>query len=138
MSLPVASAARLRRMGIQLWRLRARDPVPTAPRLRLEAGHGDVVIVADEDERSRYRTLLADLVASIGTARCRYGKWADSPAAGVSLDDCPDRGIEHVLAFGPLPRKHRCLISGAPLPELLGSGAARRSLWAQIADRCRR
>lgn len=123
-------------MGIGVWRLRAREPQPESPRLRLEAGHGDVVVVADEDERSRYRPFLADLVAVIGAERCRYGRWADSPDAGVALDECAAHGIDHIVAFGSPHPRGLGLINADPLAELIRSGDARRTLWQRIAGLC--
>ena len=147
---PSTSARRLKAMGIDLWQSRpVRMPhaVSPAPRIRLAAGSGDWLLVCPEGVPETYRRLVDDIVASIGVARCRFGEWADSADAGVAVDEWQSRGIEHVLAFaeddaGRRPGRARLddprVIDVAALAELAQSGAARKALWHQLADRLSR
>lgn len=139
-----ASRARLDAMGIDLWLLRSRedpkdvraetDAARTA-RIRLESGTGAWLIVADEAERATYRVLLDDLRAVLGPAECRFGKWSDTPEAGIAPDDWQAHGIRHVLAFGDTPAAAGELLRADALPELLDRADARKSLWALLQPR---
>ncbi|MDT8448632.1 MAG: DNA polymerase III subunit psi [Wenzhouxiangellaceae bacterium] len=134
------SLRRLEAMDIPVWVLRGRQQPAEAgasalPRVRLEAGDGDWLLVADGAARSDHAMLLDDIRAAIGTARCRFGQWSDSPESGVSPDDWAAHGIEHVLAFGESAPRADGLISSPSLAELAGSARARRELWQQLAPR---
>lgn len=127
-------------MDIPVWVLRDRHHPPEAggtavPRVRLEAGDGDWLLVADGAGRSDHSLLLDDIRAAIGTARCRFGQWSDSPESGVAPDDWAAHGIEHVIAFGEPALQFDGLIRGPSLAELAASARARRELWQRIAPR---
>lgn len=136
-----ASSARLEAMGIDVWLLRARHDVqegraessrPASARVRLESGTGAWLIVADEAERAAYRVLLDDLRAVLGPDRCRFGKWSDTPEAGIGPEDWREHGIRHVLAFGELPAAAGELLHAAALADLVEQGDARKALWALL------
>ena len=96
------SARRLKAMGIDLWQRRpVRMPQANAVplRIRLAPGSGDWLLICQGGVPEDYRTLLDDILAAIGAARCRFGEWADSSEAGVAADEWQARGIEHVLVF---------------------------------------
>jgi len=139
-----ASRARLEAMGIDLWLLRRnQDAQPVAAessasgptRIRLESGTGEWLIVADEAERAAYRVLLDDLRAVLGPAACRFGKWSDTPEAGIGPDDWQDHGIGQVLVFGDVPAKAGELLRAEALSVLAESAKARRALWALLRPR---
>jgi len=133
-------------MDIDVWQLRARaddaacDPaLPEAatpdgagPRVRLEAGSGSWLLIADERARERYRVVLGDLRALLGDERVRFGRWSDSPEAGVAAGEWAAHGIRHALAFDPPPGPVEALIGVACLDELEGSAEARRALWQAL------
>lgn len=151
MSIPdAASRQRLAAMGIDVWMARGQEPVVAAPaavagqgahdvddelRIRMASGTGRWLLVQHEPWSGAHEQLLADIMATLGSQDCRFGQWAVSDSAGVTLDDLGERGIEHVLAFGPAPRP----VSGsrvhqAPaLDELARDGNARRQLWQILA-----
>lgn len=139
--------ARLQAMGITVWRRRRASrpadghapasaaPAPAVPRVRLEAGTGPWLLIADERARARYEALLADLRAVLGPARCRFGAWADSPEAGVAVDEWPAHGIEHAIAFGADDALPPGFVAAPSLGELAGSASARRGLWSRLRPR---
>ncbi len=132
------SVRRLDAMGVPVWRSRRRRSAESTARhgrIRLEAGSGRWLLVVDEVERAEYQTLLADLLATLGPAECRFGTWSDSPDSGVAAEDWDAHGIEHVLVAGA----HRgapedCLVIES-LAELAASAKARRSLWQRVRER---
>jgi len=130
------SLRRLRAMEIDVWVPRAAAPAPDdrasvseGPRIRLEAGGGRWLLVADEDARARFRVLLDDLRALLDPAECRFGKWSDSVEAGVGLDELGAQAIEHVLVFGESSGAGDAVCLLPALEELETSGAARRQAW---------
>jgi len=146
-----ASRERLAALGIEVWVHRGRrlaapaaateaarpeDRSGTAaPRVRMASGDGDWLLVQDAPWDGRHDVLLGDIQATIGSAGCRFGQWANSDSAGVSVTELDSRGVRHVLAFGPAPRgadEHG--IHLAPeLSQLASSGEARRRLWQLLA-----
>ena len=151
------SARRLKAMGIDLWQRRpVRMPQANAvpPRIRLAPGSGDWLLICQGGVPEDYRTLLDDILAAIGAARCRFGEWADSSEAGVAADEWQARGIEHVLVFADSdpdsddanadrrPARARLddprLIETAALAEIARSGSARKQLWQQLMSRLSR
>ncbi|MDT8437664.1 MAG: DNA polymerase III subunit psi [Wenzhouxiangellaceae bacterium] len=126
------SITRLQRIGIQPWQLRARDAKPDLPRLIVEDGAGDHLLVVDAEQRRHYRVLLEDLVATLGPERCRYACWSEQADAGLALDACAGAGIAHVLVFGRTAIRHPRLIAVPALEDLHQSGRARRLLWQRI------
>jgi hypothetical protein len=131
-------------MGIDLWLLRSREDVQQVAagrtgaemaRIRLESGTGAWLIVADEAERASYRVLLDDLRAVLGPSECRFGKWSDTPEAGIGPDDWQAHGIRHVLAFGDAPAAAGELLRAAALADLLERADARKALWALLRPR---
>ncbi|MFP4208532.1 MAG: hypothetical protein ACLFSC_07705 [Wenzhouxiangella sp.] len=140
MALPdPASQARLAAIGIELWRRRespARDAGETIleARVRLASGDGAWLLVQKQPWDGRQATLVADITALLGVEQCRFGQWSGGSAAGLALSELADRGIEHVLAFGPLPvgAGDGRLIQAASLDELATSAAARRALWQDL------
>lgn len=142
------SRQRLAAMGIDVWRARGReaDRPTTAEgqtgddatrdlRIRMASGTGRWLLVQHEPWSGAHERLLADIMATLGSPDCRFGQWAVSDSAGVTLDDLGERGIEHVLAFGFAPRP----VSGSrvhqvpALDELARDGSARRQLWQTLA-----
>lgn len=139
-----ASRVRLEAMGIDLWLLRSREDTQqlvtdrteaAMARIRLESGTGAWLIVADESERATYRVLLDDLRAVLGPAECRFGKWSDTPEAGIGPDDWQAHGIRHVLVFGDAPAAAGQVLRAAALAELLEQADARKALWALLRPR---
>ncbi len=143
------SRARLAAIGVQVWVRRDRsgratvaDPSvqSTAPRVRLAAGDGAWLLVQRRPWDGRHAELLADIQAAVRPGRCRFGQWADHAEAGLALSELGQRGVAHVIAFGPPPAAAECsmLILAPPLDELAVSAAARRALWqalcAHLAD----
>lgn len=147
-----ASRERMAALGIDVWvrrsRVRARTgveasqgtPEPAegaaqgAVRVRLASGEGDWLLVQDAPWDGRHETLLGDIQATIGSARCRFGQWAHSESAGVSIDELGSRGIRHLLAFGTVPDAvdgGQVLLAPA-LPDLAVSADARRRLWQEL------
>lgn len=146
-----SSRQRLAAMGIDVWMRRERRvTVPTAafesarvapgetravPRVRMASGDGDWLLVQDAPWDGRHDKLLGDIQATIGSARCRFGQWAHSDSAGVSVAELQSRGVRHVLVFGQLPAgasEHG--VHAAPdLTQLATSADARRRLWQLLA-----
>ncbi|MFN2332995.1 MAG: hypothetical protein ABR550_01030 [Wenzhouxiangellaceae bacterium] len=144
MVLEATSLRRLRAMEIDVWQHRDGRPggysdrhadaamVPT-PRIRMEAGSGPWLLVLERGVADDQRTILDDLVATLGAAECRYGQWSDSADSGIALDECDQYGIRHVLAFGSAPVSDTNRLLAVPgLDELVASGRARRQLWSQL------
>ncbi|MGY6553489.1 MAG: hypothetical protein ACXIUM_03095 [Wenzhouxiangella sp.] len=135
-----ASRARLAEMGIEVWLSRTQDSPTTSavvqgpvdePRVRLAAGVGAWLLVQRRPWDGRHAELLADLQALLGADQCRFGHWADSREAGQALSELPERGVRHVLCFGPPPAGAPAtgLIALPMLDEIATSAAARRGLW---------
>lgn len=141
------SLKRLADMDVEVWRKRDRgsvdlnrDDVPeersgagTAARVRLASGSGDWLLVMPVSVPGRYRRLVSDITATIGPERCRFGQWADSPVAGIGLDELAGRGVRNVLAFGPVPEGADDCIRAPALEQLAADGRARRELWRALA-----
>ncbi len=132
-----ASLDRLETMGIAIWRLRGREVGAgegSDLRIRLASGHGDWLLVTPDPGDGRHHRLIADITATIGIDRCRFGHWSDSAEAGVSLAELVQRGIEHVLVLGssPTPIGDPRVAQAPALDELAESGVARRRLWAVL------
>lgn len=150
--LEATSRRRLQAMGIDVWQRRDRRPglscdrygdehaghdaddaAAQSPRIRMEAGSGRWLLVLERGVTGDQRTILDDLVATLGAAECRYGQWSDSTDSGIGLDECHRYGIEHVLAFGAAPASDARRLTLAPgLDELVESGRARRQLWSRL------
>lgn len=153
MNLTPSSRERLAALGIDVWVHRDRRPVRSTtadavsadlaasetgsglPRVRMASGDGDWLLVQDAPWDGRYEVLLGDIQATIGSARCRFGQWAHSDSAGVSLDDLDSRGVRHVLVFGEAPdgATEQGVFLAPGLPQLAASGKARRRLWRLLA-----
>lgn len=151
MSIPdAASRQRLAAMGIDVWMVRDHEPRVSAPtvaagqgahavddelRIRMASGTGRWLLVQHEPWSGAHEQLLADIMATLGSQDCRFGQWAVSDSAGVTLEDLGERGIEHVLTFGSAPRPvSDSRVHQAPaLDELARDGAARRRLWQTLA-----
>jgi hypothetical protein len=101
----------------------------------MASGDGDWLLVQDAPWDGRHDTLLGDIQAAIGSARCRFGQWAHSDSAGVPVDELDSRGVRHVLVFGQAPEgaAEAGVLIAPELPELARSGAARRRLWRALA-----
>lgn len=157
---PAASRERLAALGIDVWVRRDRrrdasgDERPAkavghgtgqagvapemgrgVPRVRMASGDGDWLLVQEAPWDGRHDILLGDIQATIGSARCRFGQWAHSDSAGVSLEELESRGIRHVLVFGeaPEPAAGAGVHLAPDLPRLAASAEARRRLWQLLA-----
>lgn len=152
-----ASRERLAALGIDVWVRRGRRPpapaavaetarpAPTevaasvaghaAPRVRMASGDGDWLLVQDAPWDGRYDKLLGDIQAAIGSARCRFGQWAHSDSAGVSLEELGSRGVRHLLVFGEAPAgaSDHGVVRSPELAQLATSAEARRRLWRLLA-----
>lgn len=152
MSIPdLSSRKRLAAMGVTVWVRRGRaavlpelgqagDARPASGfgdelRIRLASGTGNWLLVQRQPWTGRHEQLLSDITATLGTDHCRFGQWAVSDSAGITLDECPDRGIDHVLSFGPPPRDvdGGRLLTGPSLEELSRDAGARKALWQLLA-----
>jgi len=140
--LPTASRRRLARMGVDLWRLRS--GLPSADdlasdadtlRVRLLSGSGDWVLVQKQAWRGDHSDLMADIQATIGVERCRFGQWAEVGSAGVGPAELRARGVRYVLSFGPPPDliDWSILIQAPSLDDLVDRAEARRELWQRLA-----
>jgi len=130
-----ASHHRLKVMGIDVWVPQVQRSLDAGPRLRLASGDGDWVLVQRQAWGREHPALVADITATIGPERCRFGQWASGQDAGVALSELAERGIKHVLAFGVGPlgsSTHDRVIVAADLSELSSSAAARRDLWLAL------
>lgn len=135
--LSTRSHQRLQAIGIQVWTRRGRAARAVAaaqvqPRIRLEAGTGAWLLIVEDAHDHSHQLLLDDIRASIGPAECRFGRWSDSPDAGVGADQWVDHGIEHVLVLGQAGVEHPQVINGGSLAELSESSAARKRLWQRM------
>jgi hypothetical protein len=137
-----ASLQRLKVLGIDVWQARpdraACGPEAEAdqqPRIRLSSGDGDWLLVQRQPWRGSHEQLIADIMAAIGPARCRFGQWATDSASGENLSELEARGVGHILAFGPVPAKVDWgkLIKAATLDELAADGRARKVLWQALS-----
>ncbi len=133
------SRSRLSAMGITCWVSRdqvvADDTAHThQPRIRLASGDGGWLLVQPRPWDGRHRELLADITALIGPEHCRYGQWAGGSEAGLAWSELGERGVERVIAFGPLPAPldDAGLIAAASLDDLATSASARRALWQNL------
>lgn len=137
-----ASRHRLSAMGIDLWQ--RRTGLPTADdlasdadslRIRLLSGSGDWVLVQSQAWRGDHADLMADIQATIGPDRCRFGQWAEAGSAGVGPAELQARGVRHALSFGAPPEliDWPILIQGPSLDELVDRAEARRDLWHRLA-----
>lgn len=154
MMLPAASRERLAALGIDVWVHRDRqvsaqhvskplsmgqgsvDDAGFIPRVRMASGDGDWLLVQNAPWDGRHDTLLGDIQAAVGSARCRFGQWAHSESAGVALDDLDSRGVRHVLVFGDAPAgtPERGVHVAADLSQLALSAQAKRRLWQLLAE----
>ncbi len=147
-----ASLQRLIDMGIEVWHLRqhgseARSPRAESsgvgsrqPRIRLSSGDGDWLLVRREPWRGSHEALLADLMATIGPERCRFGQWSKDSASGESLEELVERGVNHILCFGRLDQAPSWpqLLVAPSLDELSRDPEARRELWSLMLPRIQR
>lgn len=151
MTLSPASRERLAALGIDVWVRRDRGRVERelgmdmpdgaaasrdgVPRVRMASGDGDWLLVQDAPWDGRYDVLLGDIQATIGSARCRFGQWAHSDSAGVSVAELDSRGVRYVLVFGEAPDGAADLgVLVAPeLSQLATSAKARHRLWRLLA-----
>lgn len=102
------------------------------PRVRMASGDGDWLLVQGAPWDGRHDVLLGDIQATIGSARCRFGQWAHSDSAGVSVDELNSRGVQHVLVFGNAPVEAGVHLV-PELSQLATSARARRHLWRILA-----
>lgn len=145
-----ASRRRLAAMGIEVWALRTtpREPLSAQTswdageaepdsglRIRMASGTGRWLLVQGMPWSGEHETLLADIMATLGPQECRFGQWAVSDSAGVDLEGLKERGVEHVLAFGEVPRpvEHDRVHRAPALEELAQRPEARRRLWQILA-----
>jgi len=137
-----ATRERLARMGVDRWELRT--GVPSAEDLardaealciRLLSGSGDWVLVQRQAWRGDHAALMADIQATLGPERCRFGQWAEAGSAGVGPAELQARGVKHILSFGEPPEliDWPMLVQGPGLEELVRQPEARRALWGQLA-----
>jgi hypothetical protein len=136
------SLQRLADMGIEVWQLRSStsvsqslasqsDPATGQPRIRLSSGDGDWLLVRRQPWRGSHEQLVADIMATIGPERCRFGQWSNDSTSGEGLDELLARGVRHILCFGrptEAPEWSQLLIAPS-LDELAGQADARRALW---------
>ena len=101
----------------------------------MASGDGDWLLVQDAPWDGRHDTLLGDIQAAIGSARCRFGQWAHSDSAGVAVDDLASRGVRHVLVFGEAPVGVNLpgVLLAPGLAELGGGAEARKRLWQLVS-----
>ncbi len=144
------SLERLEAIGIDVWQKRSsREPEAMASRqdrdgqpgsedqtrIRLSSGDGDWLLVRRQPWRGSHEQLLGDIMASIGTGRCRFGQWAKDSASGEGVDELMGRGVSKILSFGPPPRELDWpdLLIAPALDELAADPEARRQLWRILA-----
>jgi hypothetical protein len=144
--LDARSLERLDAMGIPVWHARqsrsgndqtaiAEDEAAQEARIRLSSGDGDWLLVQRQPWRGDHQALLADIMATLGTGRCRFGQWTRDSASGEAGDELSERGVRHILSFGaPQPRPAWSSLLIAPeLDELARDSQARKTLWRLIA-----
>ncbi|MFU8832172.1 MAG: hypothetical protein ACNA7J_08455 [Wenzhouxiangella sp.] len=146
------SLERLAAIGVDVWQARGSRNAGSEPagmardagqmsadqdrtRIRLSSGDGDWLLVRRQPWRGSHEQLLADIMATIGTSRCRFGQWAKDSAAGEGIQELAGRGVGKILAFGPPPTELDWpgLLIVPPLDEIATDGAARRQLWRVLA-----
>lgn len=148
------SLRRLAAMGIQVWQTRRRpelaaaapasEPQPAMAdgfdeqigvRVRLASGDGEWLLVQRQPWRGQHESLLADIRATLGPERCRFGQWAADSAAGEGAAELTARGVRRILSFGPPPRTVEWpgLLLAPTLDELATDAKARKALWQLIA-----
>jgi DNA polymerase III psi subunit len=137
-----ASLQRLKVLGIDIWQARpdraqsrTGAEADQQPRIRLSSGDGDWLLVQRQPWRGSHEQLIADIMAAIGPARCRFGQWATDSASGENLSELEARGVDHILAFGPAPGQVEWgnLVKAASLDELATDGRARKALWQALS-----
>ncbi|TVQ40543.1 MAG: hypothetical protein EA370_03535 [Wenzhouxiangella sp.] len=139
------SLARLQAMGISVWERRQTGPVEAAAvtaqladsndgvRIRLASGEGEWLLVQRQPWGGNPDTILDDIRACLGPARCRFGQWAVGSPAGEDSTELAERGVKHILSFGPSPGGDWSGLVEAPsLAELAADWRARRALWQQL------
>jgi hypothetical protein len=79
---------------------------------------------------------MADIQATLGPERCRFGQWAEAGSAGVGPAELQARGVQRILAFGDPPEliDWPMLIKAPSIEALATTPDARRTLWSQLAD----
>ncbi len=138
-----ASLARLKAMGISVWQRRQPAGTETmqaqagsaasAARVRLASGEGDWLLVQRQPWGGRADSILDDIRACLGPERCRFGQWAVGSPAGEDALELAERGVRHILSFGPAPAGDWTGLVEAPtLPELGEDWQARRALWRKL------
>ncbi len=135
-----AALARLDVMGISVWERRQADADVAAAaadsatgRIRLSSGEGDCLLVQRQPWGGETNSIVDDIRACIGPARCRFGQWAVASPAGEDPAELAERGISHVLSFGPaLDGQWPGLIEAPSLVELTTDWQAKRALWRKI------
>lgn len=137
----IQSLRRLQAMDVAVWvrrdrPLRKRETArPRAePRIRLEAGSGDWVLLVEERGRTRHSSLLADIRGTLGAECCRFGKWSDSPDSGIALGELVAAGVKGVIDFRheDQVQQHAALVAGGDLDDLSASAEARQRLWQRM------
>jgi DNA polymerase III psi subunit len=128
-------AIRLKAIGIERWVSRQMPEVDAQPRVRLSAGRGSWLLVQRHPWRGQFGTLLADITASLGVENCRFGQWANTEEAGVSITEMGAQGVSYVLSFGPPPRgaTHERLIEVATMQALNEDPHAKSELWQALS-----
>lgn len=148
------SRQRLALIGVEVWQRRVRSPASSStspteffddsvepnadeahqPRIRLLSGAGDWVLVQQPAWRGDHADMMADIQATIGPERCRFGQWAEAGSAGVGVTELQARGVVNVLTFGAPPDliDWPMLIQGPSLEALVTDSAARQALWQQL------
>jgi len=126
--------SRLHAMGIDLWVARDIAPENDGLRVRLSSGHGSWLLVQRQPWRGQFESLLADITATLGVAECRFGQWANSQDAGVSVSELAGHGVRYVLCFGavPAPTDAPSLIEVASMQAIHDDPSERKALWAKL------
>lgn len=148
-----ASLQRLAAMGIQVWQHRERPSGQQPPsevqaaspstdldahgavRIRLSSGDGEWLLVQRQPWRGQHEKLLADIRATLGPERCRFGQWVADSAAGEGPEELQARGVRRILSFGPPPRTVEWpdLLIAPDLDALASEAEARKKLWQLLA-----
>jgi len=141
--LSLASRKRLALIGVDRWERRpdlpsAEDLASDAEalRIRLLSGGGDWVLVQRRAWRGDHGALMADIQATLGPERCRFGQWAEAGSAGVGPAELQARGVKRILSFGPPPEliDWPMLLQGPTIEDLAEKPEARRALWRGLAE----